>query len=500
VTLNPGESCQFFYNFSPTTVGPATATSSFTLNGEAFSVELTGTGVAPQFLVTPTGLDFGNVQVGQTSPDQVANVKNIGTAPVTITGTGGGVGAPFFAAQNCASVTLNPGESCQFFYNFSPTTGGPATATSSFTLNGQAFSVELTGTGVSPNFLVTPIGLDFGNLPIGMTSPDQVTHVTNVGPAPVTIAGTGGGVGAPFFAAQNCASVTLNPGESCQFFYSFSPTSGGPFTGTSAFTLNGVPFSVALSGFGTGDNEGPVTSGVMATPNPAEVGTAVELTAHVDDGGTGGSTIRSAEYSIDGGAWMPMNATDLAFDEPAEDVMASITAPAVAGVYDVCVRGMDNAGNVGLAVCAMLAVYDPDGGFVTGGGWFASPPSAFVGDPTLTGRATFGFVSKYQKGASTPDGNTEFQFRAAALNFHSSGYEFLVVTHAGTYAQFKGTGTINGMSAPNGGDFRFMIWAGDDDPDTFRIRIWWEDAGMEYAVYDNGKDQPLGGGSIVVHP
>ena len=49
-----------------------------------------------------------------------------------------------------------------------------------------------------------------------------------------------------------------------------------------------------------------------------------------------------------------------------------------------------------------------------------------------------------------------------------------------------------------------MLWAGDGSStggaDTFRIRIWWEDAdGVEHDVYDNGFNQAIGGGSIVVH-
>jgi hypothetical protein len=43
-----------------------------------------------------------------------------------------------------------------------------------------------------------------------------------------------------------------------------------------------------------------------------------------------------------------------------------------------------------------------------------------------------------------------------------------------------------------------MIWARDDSADTFRIRIWWENGG-ENVVYDNGFNQPIGGGSIVIH-
>ena len=56
-------------------------------------------------------------------------------------------------------------------------------------------------------------------------------------------------------------------------------------------------------------------------------------------------------------------------------------------------------------------------------------------------------------------------------------------------------GTINGE-----GNYRFMLWAGAGAPDTFRIRIWEEDdAGTETEVYDNGFDQAIDGGSIVVH-
>jgi len=111
-----------------------------------------------------------------------------------------------------------------------------------------------------------------------------------------------------------------------------------------------------------------------------------------------------------------------------------------------------------------------------------------------TGKATFGFVSKYKKGAEVPTGSTEFQFQAGDLNFHSTSYDWLVVTGS-DYAKFKGVGTING-----GGEYKFKIWAGDDEPDTFRIKIWTEDEfGDETVVYDNFSDQALGGGSIVIH-
>jgi parallel beta-helix repeat protein len=179
------------------------------------------------------------------------------------------------------------------------------------------------------------------------------------------------------------------------------------------------------------------------------------------------------------------------------DCLHTYTTP---GVYTITVTVTDS---VGLSDSASsqnyVVVYDPEGGFVTGGGWIYSPVGAYLDDVVLSGKATFGFVSKYQKGASVPSGNTEFQFQVGNLNFHSTSYNWLVVNQGGTNAQFFGDGTINGASPPNGQNYKFMIWAGDHSPDTFRIKIWYEDGSGEHVVYDNGVQQAIGGGSIVVH-
>lgn len=168
--------------------------------------------------------------------------------------------------------------------------------------------------------------------------------------------------------------------------------------------------------------------------------------------------------------------------------------PSEAGVYNLIVRVKDDDDGVGSA-SVMIVVYDPSAGFVTGGGWITSPGGAYVPEPSLSGKATFGFVSKYKRGATIPEGNTEFQFHAGGMNFHSSTYQWLVVNQAGSNAQFKGTGTINGA-----GSYTFMLWAtdGGNTGDTFRIQITDNNNG-DAVVYDNGVDQPINSGSIVIH-
>lgn len=155
---------------------------------------------------------------------------------------------------------------------------------------------------------------------------------------------------------------------------------------------------------------------------------------------------------------------------------------ASAGVYEVRITITDDDGGSASALFQYVVAYDPSGGFVTGGGWIQSPAGAYIADANLAGKANFGFVPKYHRGASTPSGNTEFQFHAGSFNFHSTEYQWLVV--AGHKAQFKGTGTVNGT-----GNYGFMLTAIDGQQsggggiDKFRIKIW--DVASDAVVYDN---------------
>ena len=178
------------------------------------------------------------------------------------------------------------------------------------------------------------------------------------------------------------------------------------------------------------------------------------------------------------------------------------------GVYTVELTISEDYCGGDTSIYQYVVVYDPAGGFVTGGGWIMSPEGAYYTNPLLTGKANFGFVSKYKKGATIPTGQTQFQFKVADLNFHSDSYDWLVV--AGAKAKYKGIGSINGE-----GEYKFMLSAIDADIndsdsheiDRFRIKIWTEDvSGDETVVYDNavGSDDDnamteIGGGSIVIH-
>jgi PKD repeat protein len=178
---------------------------------------------------------------------------------------------------------------------------------------------------------------------------------------------------------------------------------------------------------------------------------------------------------------------------------------AAPGVYTISLTVTDKDGGAATKTAASyVVVYDPSAGFVTGGGWITSPAGAYAADPTLTGKATFGFEAKYQKGTSVPSGNTQFLFATAGFEFKSTSYDWLVV--AGAKAQYKGSGTINGS-----GDYGFILTAWDGQrtggggTDKLRLKVWNKVTGL--VVYDNqmgatdGTDPStaLGGGSIQIH-
>ena len=225
----------------------------------------------------------------------------------------------------------------------------------------------------------------------------------------------------------------------------------------------------------TVNNVAPTVGALSAIIDPIEVGTLVNASAFFTDPGT--LDTHTAEFD-----WGDTTTSTGVVNPTTGEVTGDHTY-GTPGVYTVTLTVTDDDAGFSQSIFQFIVVYDPDAGFVTGGGGIDSPARAYTPDPSLTGEATFGFVSKYKKGTTIPIGQTEFQFKVADLNFHSSAYEWLVV--AGYKAMHKGTGTINGT-----GNYGFLLFALDEKltpsrtTDAFRIKIWDKDNG-DTVVYDN---------------
>ncbi len=293
----PGNSCHYFFSFTPTAAGPFSATSNSTaLSGAtpvSISIALTGTGVAtPLAKITPTTIGFGGVPTGQ-NVQLVTTITN--TSTHNLTGwAGGAVSAPFNASQDCnIPGGVPPGASCHYFFTFSPTAGGPFSATSNSSAQSGAqtvnISVALTGTGISAGapLQVNPTTIGFGSIPVDDTIQATVT-LRNTGASPLT-GWAGGAVPAPFNGSQDCnIPGGVLPGQSCHFFYSFSPTSTGAFSSTSNVSLQSgatpLQFSVALTGTGVAVPVALVTPttigfGDLSTGLSAQLSTAITNTS-----------------------------------------------------------------------------------------------------------------------------------------------------------------------------------------------------------------------------
>jgi len=263
---------------------------------------------------------------------------------------------------------------------------------------------------------------------------------------------------------------------------------------TAPVTVRNVPPDVAITA--------PATGAVFP------IGTAISFAgAFVDPGTLDSHTATWTFVSSSGTTTFAGTVSEVSGSGSVSDSFAF----AAAGVYQVTLAVVDDDGGLGSATTvggpdlpAFVVIYDPSGGFVTGGGWFTSPPGSYALDPMLSGKATFGFVSKYQKGKSLPTGETEFAFKVADFSFHSTSYDWLVCS--GPKCQFKGHGTVNGV-----GGYSFLLSAIDGDlpggggQDKLRMKIWVTLTGQ--IVYDNqmGADDfadpttVIGGGSIVIH-
>ncbi len=243
-------------------------------------------------------------------------------------------------------------------------------------------------------------------------------------------------------------------------------------------------------------NVAPTVGAISGPVAPVQVNTAITAGASFTDPGV--LDTHTAVWSWGDGTTSAGTVTET-------NGSGSVTGSHVytaAGVDTVTLTVTDDDGGSGQSVFQFVVVFDPSAGFVTGGGWIDSPAGAYTANPSLTGKANFGFVSRYRPGATVPEGQTEFRFSVANLNFHSSNYEWLVV--GGARAQYKGTGTINGA-----GSYSFILTAidgqvsGGGGADKFRIKIW-SSGGV---VYDNqmgasdtaDPTTQLGGGSIVIH-
>lgn len=236
------------------------------------------------------------------------------------------------------------------------------------------------------------------------------------------------------------------------------------------------------------------TASVAVSPSPAAVGTSLTATGTVADDTSG---VARAEWWLGDVAVPPGEATAVA----AADGTVTVDLGALpVGVHQVNVRAVDAAGNWSATAVSYAVVYDPSGGFVTGAGHITpGGGSSDSGDvlPGLDGmsKANFGFVSRYEQGASTrPSGSMQFQYQAGDFRMKSTDYDWLVVTNS-EWAKFQGLAEVRGAE----GLWPFQVSARDGTTDRLVLKIWAPDADpdTDEPVYRASGD--VEGGQVKIH-
>lgn len=251
-------------------------------------------------------------------------------------------------------------------------------------------------------------------------------------------------------------------------------------------------------------NADPVIHSVTASKAVVAVNTALSLTASFTDNNVVSATID----------WNDLSGLQTVTNP--KNIFTVSHTYSSAGLYSVTVSLSDACGATAMYTYDYIVVYDTNGGFVTGGGWFTSPLGAYIQNPGSTGKASFNFVAKYKKRRTVPEGETEFRFKAGKLEFESEDYEWLVVN--GNTAIFKGKGEVNDHEG-----YVILISVVDDNKDEEddssddwkgpksikkydRIRVKISDP-TGIVIYDNqigsadntAATTPIGGGSIQIH-
>lgn len=240
--------CTVSITFAPASKGSKTGSVAISDNaaGSPHTIALSGKGIDTSVVLSPNSLTFPSQALGTTSAAQTVTLTDTGTdaLPISLIATTGD-----FAQTNTCGTSVAAGASCAISVTFLPTKALARTGTILIAANapGSPLTVQLSGTGMGPDVMLSSSSLIFGEQPVGTTSGPQTLTLTNDGDASLSIASTP--VTGPFAQTNNCGT-SLAAGANCAFTVTFSPASAGGAFGSLAINDNapGSPHVVTLTG------------------------------------------------------------------------------------------------------------------------------------------------------------------------------------------------------------------------------------------------------------
>src|SRR5207302_1580942 len=253
LALAAGQSQSLTVTFAPQVAG--TVSASITVVSDAsnptLNVPLSGSGVTPGTLSSPSSLSFGTVLVGNNSSLQ-ETLTNTGGSSVTISQAN--VSGSGFRVSG-VPATLAAGQSANFNVTFAPQSSGAVTGSVSIVSNASnsTLKITLSGTGATPGILsASSQTLSFGSVQVNGSATQSET-LTNTGGTTITVSQANVSGGSGFSISGLNLPLTLIAGQSFTFGTTFAPTSAGSVTGTISLTsdASNSTLTISLSGTGT---------------------------------------------------------------------------------------------------------------------------------------------------------------------------------------------------------------------------------------------------------
>ncbi len=239
----PCTNCWLGVQFTPSTLGPQTATLTLTstVSGTPSPFSLTGTGLPLTGLIlTPIAQDFGPIPAHSTSAPTLFTLTNLTPSTVSVstpTTTGNFTLADpttYPTGGAACSGALAPNASCFVNVIFTPTATGPLAGTLTIPTSTNPITAQISGFGSpDPGLALNPTALIFNNVP-GPTATQQTITLTNTSSATLQIA-TPTNTTPSFASTTTC--TTLAPNATCT---SPSPSPTSPPTPSSP-TLSNSP-------------------------------------------------------------------------------------------------------------------------------------------------------------------------------------------------------------------------------------------------------------------
>jgi hypothetical protein len=253
-SLRPSTGCTVAITFTPTASGHRSGDFTIVDDAGTQTAALTGTGASPATdALSPPTLSFASQALGSSSAAQQITLTNNGDVALTLIAAQ--ITSPDFIAVNACGNSLNAHSTCSIGVSFVPTSVGPRAGSLVVSDQYRTQAIALSGTGVAPPGVslspTTPLNFPATGVGQSVTS-SQVVTLTNNGGVPLQLQGMVATGDFAILSSSNTCGVTLAVSSACTLSIVFTPTVGGPRSGTLTVTDSSPksPHVLQLTGAG----------------------------------------------------------------------------------------------------------------------------------------------------------------------------------------------------------------------------------------------------------